>query len=60
MEPPKNLKIFNFFNFDSYNQKFLLYNPKVLQNYGCLIKTRAQNIHIWPNVRPFSCGKQFK
>ena len=33
----------------SYNPIFLLQNQLLLSKLGCLQKTRAQNIDIWPN-----------
>ena len=48
-------KISKFQNFQkwphmtSYNPTFLLQNQLVLSKLGCLQKTRAQNIDIWPN-----------
>ena len=37
----------------SYNPIFLLQNQLVLSKLGCLQKTKAQNIEIWPNGEHF-------
>ena len=41
----------------SYNPIFLLQNQLVLSKLGCLQKTRAQNIDIWPNGGHFCLTK---
>ena len=43
----------------SYNPIFLLQNQLVLSKLGCLQKTRAQNIEIWPNGGHFHENEEF-
>ena len=43
----------------SYNPTFLLQNQLVLSKLGCLQKTRAQNIEIWPNGGHFRDDEGF-
>ena len=43
----------------SYNPIFLLQNQLVLSKLGCLQKTRAENIEIWPNGGHFRENEEF-